>query len=278
MRGEGTTRGVGTTRARHALAVSAVLALLALPALAGCAGLAPLRPAAPATSGQPSAAAAASGAPAPAGADSAPSSEALGVLATIPEPLSPAERIPPPARGMHAPPAATLAASAGSDTGASADTAARTPADSSAGAAAAAAPADSSAAAPSDSTGAGVPVPAPTVPLGERAGAAGQALPESTLVPSARTPRAGAGSARPDTCWRLQIGAPPERAKAEALQDVATSQLLTPFVIELEKQRYKVRSRDCMGRSAVNALRARAQRSGFQGTFVIHNPVKARQP
>ncbi len=89
-----------------------------------------------------------------------------------------------------------------------------------------------------------------------------------------------------DTCWRLQIGAPPEPEKAQALERVASSQLLTVFVIEVEKTRYKVRSRDCMGRAAVNALRARAQRSGFAGAFVIRtagppaspNKPKPKQP
>jgi hypothetical protein len=60
--------------------------------------------------------------------------------------------------------------------------------------------------------------------------------------------------------------------------DLASSQLLTPFVIELEKKRYKVRSRDCMGRAAADALRARAKRTGFEGTFVIMALTKARQP
>jgi len=118
-------------------------------------------------------------------------------------------------------------------------------------------------------------VPAPTMPIGERPGEAGQALPESALVPSAPP---AATPARPDTCWRLQVGAPPEKAKAEALQGVASSQLLTPFVTELEKKRYKVRTRDCMDRSAAGALRARAERSGFKGAFVVMTVAKAKKP
>jgi hypothetical protein len=80
----------------------------------------------------------------------------------------------------------------------------------------------------------------------------------------------------------VQVGAPPEKAKAEALEAVASSQMLTPFVIELEKKRYKVRTRDCMDRAAADALRARAERSGFKGVFVVRAPVKvplkARKP
>jgi molybdopterin-guanine dinucleotide biosynthesis protein A/cell division septation protein DedD len=266
-RGErpGAKGGRGGARAGGALrGEGAALALLVLGLAAGCAGLAPLRPPASAAAADPAASgAAATGASMPAGTDSAPSSEALAVLGTIPEPLSPAERVPPPAE------AAQAARQAGPTN--AADTSAAAPADTSAAARA------DTAAAPPDTASAEVPVPVPTVPLGERQGAAGQALPESVLVPSAPPPPAAAG-AKPDTCWRLQIGAPPEQAKAEALQGVASSQLLTAFVIELEKKRYKVRTRDCMERDAVVALRARAQRSGFQGTFVIKSLVKDKKP
>lgn len=267
--------------ARHTTPARGVLALLALSVLAGCAGLAPMGPGTPApttrTSTAPGATpGAAAGTPAPAGVDSAPSSDALAILATIPEPLSPAERTAPPAGGAHAPPAASRAARADSEAGAPADSIAA-PAAPAGADRASAVQGDTAAVSPFDSAGTGVPVPEPTMPLGERPGAAGQTLPESTLVPSGKVPHAATASARPDTCWRLQIGAPPEQAKAEGLLSVASSQLVTPFVIELENKRYKVRSRDCMGRVAVEALRARARRSGFQGTFVIHTTIKVKQ-
>ena len=245
-------------------AVGGVVALLALGLVAGCAGLAPLRPPAsaravpsPAPSG-----AVVPGASVPAAVDSGPSPEALAVLGTIPEPLSPAERVPAPAQA--APDVEGGSASA-------VDTSAVGLADRSSASGAATAQARA------DSASVQVPVPSPTVPLGERQGAAGQALPDSVLVPSTK-PAPAPAPAHPDTCWRLQIGAPPEKAKAEALQSVASSQLLTAFVIEVEKKRYKVRTRDCMERGAVNALRARAQQAGFRGSFLIQALAKGHRP
>lgn len=243
-------------------AMGGVIGLLALGLVAGCAGLAPLRTAASARVVPPPAPSSAvvPGAPMPAAVDSGPTPEALAVLGTIPEPLSPAERVPPPAQ----------AAPGGEGGSASAmDTSAVDLADRSTATGVATAQARS------DSASVQVPVPAPTAPLGERQGAGGQALPDSVLVPSTKPPPA---PAHPDTCWRLQIGAPPEKAKAEALQSVASSQLLTAFVIEVEKRRYKVRTRDCMERGAVIALRARAQQAGFKGSFLIEAPAKDHKP
>ncbi len=258
-----------------------VLVMLALSALAGCAGLAPLRPAAPVTAAPPQASGPATARPAPAADDSAPSAEALAVLATIPEPLPPGERVARPGPAVPTPPAmrearADTAAAAAGAAGAAADTATLAPADS-----ATALRPDTSAtgaAGPADSAEAGVPVPERTQPLGDRPGSGGPALAESTLVPKAMKPAGGAHAARPDTCWRLQIGAPPEQEKAQALMDLASSQLLTPFVIEFEKKRYKVRSHDCMGKTAAYALGERAKRTGFRGAFVIKALAKGRQP
>jgi hypothetical protein len=266
----------------------AIPALLAMALLAGCAGLSPRGPATPVTAAHQPASGGAPARPAPAADDSAPSAEALTVLATIPEPLPPGERVPAPApAAVAAPPAVPAApgpavpASPGSAVGlgaaGSAATAARAAGDTTASPSdsTAAAPPDSGAAGQADSAGVGVPVPEPTVPLGERPGGGGAAIVEGTLVPKAMAP---AAAARPDTCWRIQIGAPPEQPKAQALMDLATSQLLTPFVIELDRKRYKVRSRDCMERAAANALRERAQRTGFEGAFVIKAPAQGRQP
>ena len=240
-------------------AMGGVIGLLALGLVAGCAGLTPLRTTASARVVPPPAPSSAvvPGAPMPAAVDSGPTPEALAVLGTIPEPLSPAERVPPPAQ----------AATGGEGGLASAmDTSA---ADRSTATGAATAQARS------DSASVQVPVPSPTAPLGERQGAGGQALPDSVFVPSTKPT---AAPAHPDTCWRLQIGAPPEKAKAEALQSVASSQLLTAFVIEVEKKRYKVRTRGCMERGAVIALRARAQQAGFKGSFLIEAPAKDHKP
>jgi hypothetical protein len=182
----------------------------------------------------PGAAAAAGGVTTPVAArvDSTPSPEALAVLKTIPEPL-----------------------------GDSTQTAAP--------------PSDSTAAAPDTSSGLGVPVPAPTTPLGQGAGAATQTLPDNAANPSAAAATAAgvaaaaAAGAGPDTCWRLQVGAPTDRAKAEALVQLASSQLITPFVIEREGQRFKVRARDCMSRAAADALKTRAAQSGLKGAFLV---------
>lgn len=272
MRREARTRG--ESRTRPALAVAAVLGMVAALVPTGCAGLAPLSPPVSAAPGRATAPGAA-GTPAYAAVDSTPSSEALAVLGTIPEPLNPSEHVPAPGIEVRAasPAPGNVPEPAAPESGVvvPADSAMVAPTDS-----ATVGRVDSTAMAPAESTGTGVPVPEPTLPIGERPGEAGQALPESALVPSAPAGRANA--ARPDTCWRLQIGAPPEQAKAEALQGVASSQMLTPFVIELEKKRYKVRTRDCMDRAAVDALRARAERSGFKGVFVVKAPMKARKP
>jgi len=135
---------------------------------------------------------------------------------------------------------------------------------------------------PSDTVG--VPVPAPTQPLGDRSGSrATTALPETLATPKAPSSTApstpsrpapsaagatpGAGTARADSCWRVQVAAPPERARAERMVDAARSQLLVPFVIEHEGGLYKVRVRDCLPAAAANDLRRRATASGFAGAF-----------
>ena len=203
--------------------------------------------------------------------DSLPSREALEVLKSIPEPLPPGERVP-------APPRSALAA----------DPTVESAADSSA------APADSAAA---DSSGADsrsdagqVPIPSPTVPLGDRQGSLTR--PADTLATSpgggatGRSPSTPAGngaapapgakappaappalSAAADSCWRIQVAAKPEAARAQALRDAAQSQLLVPMVIEIEKGLHKVRSRDCLGAAAAERLRHRALAAGFAGTF-----------
>ena len=222
--------------------VAACGALGALLVATGCAGLMP--PAGPrsgATAGSAPGAAAGRHAPATALAtvDSSPSRDALAVLATLPEPL----------RSDSAGEAgATGGGGAGSDS-------------------AAAATADTATA---DTARAGVPVPEPTVPLGE--GTAGAALPESALVP--RVPPARPKAAEPDSCWRIQVGAPREQAKAQTRREAAASQLLVPFVVERERGRYKVRSQDCMDRATAGALKARARRSGFSGVYLIVAPRK----
>ena len=120
-----------------------------------------------------------------------------------------------------------------------------------------------------------VPVPSPTQPLGDREGArATAALPESVSAPPTSPPRAAPGVAAPaaptsspDSCWRVQVLAPPERDRADRMAEAARSQLLIPFVIERESGLFKVRTRDCMSGAAANDLRRRAMESGFTGAF-----------
>jgi len=180
---------------------------------------------------------------APAVTDSLPSADAQAVLATIPEPLKPEERVAPPARGTMPPPAAAASAP---DTASVAD----------------------STAAPGEEGASDVPVPAPVQPLGDRQGGAGRepVIPDSVLVPT--KPAAPPATATGDSCWRVQLGAPPEKDKAESLKAAAESQLLVAIVIEQEKGRYKVRTRDCLASAAAaDQLKRRAIVSGFEGAF-----------
>ena len=202
--------------------------------------------------------------PSPAVVESLPSREALEVLKSIPEPLSPGERVPAPSRSA-------LAAESAADS-------AESPADS--------VLADSSAAVPAGRDSVQVPTPSPTVPLGDRPGSlmhpadslaalTGGGTPSSTpgaggtapstapAAPGTAPPRAVA----PDSCWRIQVAAKPKAEEARALRDAAQSQLVVPMVVELEKGLHKVRSRDCLGTAAAELLRRRALAAGFAGTF-----------
>jgi hypothetical protein len=195
--------------------------------------------------------------------DTVPSREAQAVLATIPEPLKPEERVPPPAAAPG--PGSLLepvAARAESTALAEAET---------------------------DTARAGIPVPGPVPVLGDRplpqvVTAADTSAPASPppagLLPppsAQERPRAGPpGSARAsrDTCWRVQFAAPTERAKAQRYLDAGESQLLVPMVIEKEKGLFKVRTRDCLDRLAADALKRRALEAGFTGVF----RVRGREP
>ncbi len=174
--------------------------------------------------------------PRPAVVDTVPSAEALAVLATIPEPLSPAERgAAPMVRPSGGGPAAGSAV-------------------------------DSSGAGPDS---AGVPVPAPTQPLGDRPGALVKAADSvATSGAGGRWPAAPVTRPiPPDSCWRLQVAAPPEEEKARALRDAAQSQLLVPMTIEVQKGLHKVRTRDCLSAEAAEQLKRRALAAGFAGAF-----------
>lgn len=122
-----------------------------------------------------------------------------------------------------------------------------------------------------------VPVPSPTQPLGDREGSrATAALPETLTAPPSSpppataapaSPRPGTPSVSPDSCWRVQVLAPPERDRADRMAEAARSQLLVPFAVEREGGLFKVRTRECMSAAAANDLRRRAVESGFTGAF-----------
>lgn len=233
--------------------------------LAGLSACAPIPP--PVTPAGPRAASGDTSptrAPSAAVIDTTPSSGARDVLASIAEPLRPEERVPPPG-ALESPP----------DVPAPGDTF----------------PARDEGAVDDTST-TGVPVPDPTFPLGLEPPAAPDTTVDSTSfappvieAPPPATPPSGSSSpsptggaapsnppsqpapAKPDTCWRIQIGAPADRAKAQSLQRTASSLLLIPMVIEPEKKLFKVRTRDCWDRAASERVRERAIASGFTGAF-----------
>jgi len=253
---------VTTARAPRTRVVAAITSALATVLVSGCAALLP--PAAPAAS-TAGARPPATGHTAPAGAsatptprattravvDSLPSSEALAVLETIPEPLAASERVPPPAAATAAIDSQRVSAAPDSGTVAAPDSS-------------------------QDSTRAGIPVPTETRPLGDRPGAiehmlapdsAGAAPPAAATAPTAPAAAPPAAPAKRDTCFRIQIGARAAKAQATTLSSGASSQLLVPMVIERDRGLYKVRSRDCLSRATADALKARALASGFKGTF-----------
>ena len=269
---------------RPAGCLAAIALAVTLATVWGCAPY----PAAPAPGGStPAPAPRTSGSAAPRGAggegtattfapvDTTPSREALEVLATIPEPVPEAERVPspeaPPAGATTAAPPVVTPGSTGQDS--------TTPATPVTDSAATASPSDTTSTASSaapDSGETAVPVPSPTYALG----LAPPPPPDTSAADSSATQAAGAsGGSRaprpsgpppgllagspPDTCWRVQIGAPKLRAQGESLRAASESLLLVPMVVEHEAGLYKVRVRDCMARAAADAMKRRAVQTGF---------------
>jgi len=119
-----------------------------------------------------------------------------------------------------------------------------------------------------------VPVPSPTEPLGDRSRAT-TTLPDAPASPPAAPPPAvapAAAASSSDSCWRVQVAAPPDRERAHRMAQVAQSQLGVPFVIEHEGGLDKVRTRDCFSAGTAAALRNRAVASGFDGSFRFLRP------
>jgi hypothetical protein len=214
--------------------------------------------------------------------DTTPSREALEVLGTIAEPLRSDERVPPPAVtlppdtaaadsiGDVAEPAAPGTASErgpASGSGAAPDTAAGPGAPDVSGAETGA-PHDTSA----------VPVPEPREPLGDLSPAPDVAPVDPPADPAGATSPPPAAPAASDSCWGVQVAAPPESAKAEAMRAAAQSLLLVEMKIELSGGRRRVRTRDCLTREAADQLRRRAVESGFAGAFRVGPPPAVPAP
>ena len=186
--------------------------------------------------------------------DSLPSPEAIAVLGSIPEPLSTAQTIDPPVKTQTPVPVVPVPMTPAPSTPAQRDTGFSAP----------------SVEAGYDTLKAtieSVPVPSTTRPLGTPAEPPPITPPTSPAQPSV---------AEPDTCWRLQVAAPAERAKAVSMQSAASSLLLVPMVIVREAGRYKVRSEECLPRAAADALRDRAVASGFNGVFLVREVRRRR--
>ncbi len=235
-------------------------ALVLVAVLSGCAATGPvdLPPAsasAPATQAAPPARVA----PAAPGsvAETPPSPEALAVLASIPEPV-PAQAN----AGRGGPSAPVPSRETPPQAGVPAAPPSSSPSDSSTRAAIAA----DSAAASADA--ANVPVPAPTTPLG----AASQAMPPTPELPVVAPPPApvapapiASAAAGADTCWRVQVGAPSERARGRMLRDASQSLLMAPMTLASDAGRWKVRF-ETSERPAVGVFEARG--SDVTGTFL----------
>jgi hypothetical protein len=209
----------------------------------------------------------------PAVVDSGPSADAMAVLATIPEPLTPGERVPlrrAESVAIARPaPAAAAVRTAASDTAAArpaaGDTTSARPAAGDSGAVARDSASAGAPAAPGADT-AQVPVPAPTEPLGDRPGSLARALADTQSV---APPAAPPPPARPDSCWRVQVAAPSAKKQADLTRQAAESVLLVKIDVEKQKVRYKLRTHDCLSREAARELRKRAVASGFKGAFTL---------
>jgi hypothetical protein len=217
--------------------------------------------------------------------DSGPSADARAVLSTIPDPVPGSETgqaTPAPAgnagssgsAGAAGTPAAGGTAGAGGTDGAGGTAGLAAGA---AGAPVAARPdsagADTSSVAADSSS---VPTPSLTEPLGEHPGGhvvtdiAAPVGPPPTATAQAPPP---ANPAPAGPCWRVQVAAVPEQARAKALREAAQSQLMTDMVIVLEKKLYKVRTKDCLSTEAADRIKQRAIDDGFSGAF-RYKPAK----
>jgi len=247
--------------------------------LAGAAGCAPVTPsptgaapppAAPsqaATPGRP-----VSGtAPPAARSDSLPSADAERVLASIPEPLSASQQVPPDStkrRSVVAPEAAydTLRAQLQPDAG-TVPVPAATPV--TAAPVVTFAPPESTTRAAPVATGSAT-APATTAP------ATPAAARDSAAVTGAAPASGAAATPASGPCWRVQVAAPATRAEAESRLEAAQSLLVVKMVIVPEKGLFKVRTADCMSREVADSVKRRALDSGFDGSFLVDTAAASK--
>ena len=125
-----------------------------------------------------------------------------------------------------------------------------------------------------------VPTPSLTEPLGEHPGGhvvtdtAAPVGPPGTATAQAPPPAAAPANPAPaGPCWRVQVAAVPEQARAKALREAAQSQLMTDMVVVLEKKLYKIRTKDCLSTEAADRIKQHAIDDGFSGAF-RYKPAK----
>jgi hypothetical protein len=197
--------------------------------------------------------------------DSLPSPDAERLLATIPEPLSPSQQVPPDStkrRAIAAPEAAydTLRVQLQTGEAGAVPVPAPTPV--------AAAPVVTFA--PPESTSRAAP-PAPAPASAAPGTTAPEPAPPAATPSAAPAAAAGTGATAPSSgpCWRVQVAAPATRAEAESRLEAAQSLLVVPMAIVPEKGLFKVRTSDCMTRETADSVKRRALDSGFDGSFLV---------
>ena len=198
--------------------------------------------------------------------DTHPSANAQKVLRTIPEPLASSDRVPPPAvasvrDSSAAPPDSARGELVSDSTGTMNETT------------------------EAETDSSRVPMPEPREVLGDFS--LPQPIPDHLLASNAgaAVPTGGYGGAvavgssaapvLPDSCWGVQLAAPAEAGRAEALRSAAQSLLMVPMTIDVSGGRHRVRTRDCLTAESSEKLRRRAIDSGFADAFRIGGGVTA---
>ncbi|NOT35071.1 MAG: hypothetical protein HOP12_13045, partial [Candidatus Eisenbacteria bacterium] len=77
----------------------------------------------------------------------------------------------------------------------------------------------------------------------------------------------------PTECWRVQIAAPVEAARARVLRETAESLLLVRLEVTPGKGRHAVKTIECLSGAAADSLRRRAIATGFGDAFRVREPA-----